>query len=85
MRRIRSACVSQTIRFQQNEPMGKEIAEQANRREYERYKLQMKRSYTKYKIVSERVLEDGALEVQLKKQYNSYDVGGYFGEVGAEA
>lgn len=78
MRRIKAACLSQTIHFQQKEPMGKAFAEDANRKEYERYKLQMSRSYTKYKIVSETVLEDGTLEVSLKKQYNSYDVGSYF-------
>lgn len=78
MKRIKSACLSQIIRFQQKEPMGKELAEEANRKEYERYQLQMNRSYTKYKVVSETVLEDGTLEVSLKKQYNSYDVGSYF-------
>ena len=84
MRRIRSACVSQIIHFRQNEPMSKEAAEQANRREYERYKLQMKRSYTRLKIIDETVLEDGVLEVRLKKQYNNYDIGSYFDEVEAE-
>lgn len=78
MKRIQSACLSQTVRFLQKEPMDKETAEQANRTEFERYKNQMARSYTKFKIIRETVLEDGTLEVQLKKQYNSYDLGGYF-------
>ena len=78
MKRIQSACLSQTIRFLQKEPMGKAAAEQANRIEFERYKHQMIRSYTRFKIISETVLEDGTLEVQLKKQYNSYDPGSYF-------
>lgn len=78
MKRIQAACLSQTIRFLQREPMDRETAVQANRTEFERYKNQMARSYTKFKVIAETVLEDGTLEVQLKKQYNSYDVGGYF-------
>ena len=78
MKRIQSACLSQTVRFLQKEPMGKAAAEQANRIEFERYKNHMTRSYTKFKIIRETVLEDGTLEVQLKKQYNNYDLGGYF-------
>lgn len=78
MKRIQSACLSQTIHFQQKEPMSKELAAQANRMEFERYQSQMSRSYTKYKIVEETVLPDGTLEVKLKKQYNSYEVGSYF-------
>ena len=77
MKRIQAACLSQTIRFQQKEPMGRETAAQANYSEFERYKTQLQRSYTKFSIVSENVLEDGTLEVQLKKQYNSYPTGEY--------
>jgi len=78
MKRIQAACLSQTIRFLQKDPMDRESALQANRTEFERYKNQMARSYTKFKVVRETVLEDGTLEVQLKKQYNSYDIGSYF-------
>jgi len=78
MKRIQAACLSQTIRFLQKDPMDRESALQANRTEFERYKNQMARSYTKFKVVRETVLEDGTLEVQMKKQYNSYDIGSYF-------
>ena len=78
MKRIQSACLSQTIHFIQKDPMSKELATEANRVEYERYKKQMQRSYTKFKIIREEILEDGTLEIQLKKQYNSYEVGSYF-------
>jgi len=78
MKRIQAACLSQTIRFLQKDPMDRESTIQANRTEFERYKNQMARSYTKFKVVRETVLEDGTLEVQLKKQYNSYDIGSYF-------
>ena len=78
MKRIQSACLSQTIHFIQKDPMSKELATEANRVEYERDKKQMQRSYTKFKIIREEILEDGTLEIQLKKQYNSYEVGSYF-------
>ena len=63
MKRIQSACLSQTVRFLQKEPMDKETAEQANRTEFERYKNQMARSYTMFKII--------------RKQYNDHDCGSY--------
>ena len=80
MKRIQAACLSQTIRFQQKDPMPKEAAAQANSMEFERYKTQLQRGYTKFSIVRETVLEDGTLEVQLKKQYNSYSTGSYLDE-----
>lgn len=78
MKRIQSACLNQTIRFQQKEPMDSDSAQRANRVEFERYKVQLERSYTKYKVLAETVLEDDTLEIVLKKQYNNYDIGGYF-------
>lgn len=77
MKRIQAACLLQTIRFQQKEPMPKGEAAQVNYNEFERYKNQLQRSYTKFVVVSETVLEDGTLEVQLKKQYNNYATGSY--------
>lgn len=77
MKRIQAACLFQTIRFQQKDPMDKDSTARANYTEFERYKVQLQRSYTKFAIVSENVLEDGTLEVQLKKQYNSYHTGSY--------
>lgn len=78
MKRIQAACLLQTIHFQQKEPMSPEAAAQANRMEFERYKSQLARGYTKYQITDEKTLPDGTLEIKLKKQYNSYSIGNYF-------
>lgn len=77
MKRIQSACLFQTVRFQQREPFAPQQALEANRQEFERYQSQMRRSGTRYQIMEEKVLEDGTLEVNLKKQYNNYDCGSY--------
>ena len=39
--------------------------------EYEKYKAQLKKSGTKYKILSEKTKEDGSMVIEIKKQYNS--------------
>ena len=77
MKRIQSACLSQTVRFQQREPFPPQRALEANREEFERYQSQMRRSGTRYQVIEEKVLEDGTLEVNLKKQHNNYDYGSY--------
>lgn len=45
--------------------------------EYEKYKVQLDRSGTKYKILSEKTNEDGAIVIEIKKQYNTSPVGDY--------
>ena len=47
--------------------LGKALAVQ----EYEKYKAQLKKSGTKYKILSEKTKEDGSMVIEIKKQYNS--------------
>nr|WP_302232589.1 hypothetical protein [uncultured Blautia sp.] len=39
--------------------------------EYEKYKAQLKKSGTKYKILSKKTKEDGSIVIEIKKQYNS--------------
>ena len=45
--------------------------------EYEKYKAQLKKNGTKYKILSEKTKEDGSIVIEVKKQYNSSPVGEY--------
>ena len=45
--------------------------------EYEKYKAQLKKNGTKYKILSEKTNEDGSIVIEVKKQYNSSPVGEY--------
>ena len=43
--------------------------------EYDKYKAQLDKSGTKYKILSEKTNEDGSIVVEIKKQYNTSPVG----------
>ena len=45
--------------------------------EYEKYKAQLKKNGTKYKILSEKTNEDGSIVIEIKKQYNTSPVGDY--------
>jgi hypothetical protein len=80
MKRIKSACLLQTICFQFR--AGAESSDPAGdvRREYESYKTQLQRSGTRFQVVSEEVQPDGSIVVSIKKQYNSYDTGDYMSE-----
>lgn len=77
MKRIKFACLEQTIHFMLKEDMPRNIAVRAVEEEFSQYKAQLERNHTKYQIVDEKRLEDGSILVKLKKQYNQYDCGEY--------
>ena len=81
MKRIRSACIFQTLVFSQKPEMGyeKDHSNRLNREEYESYKRKLDRANTRYRIVSESTEDDGSIVVRVRKQYNdSADVSEYF-------
>ena len=43
----------------------------------EKYKRQLERNHTRYKILSEQKQEDGSVIIEIKKQYNTSPVGTY--------
>lgn len=77
MKRIKVACLEQTIHFQLKDGISPELAKQQVRQEYQAYKMQMDRHRTQYKIVEEAEQPDGSLIVKIKKQNNTQPVGGY--------
>lgn len=77
MKRIKAACLEQTIHFQLKDGISSELARQQVRQEYESYKAQMDRHRTQYKIVEEGEQPDGSLLIKVKKQNNSQPVGDY--------
>lgn len=77
MKRIKSACIHQTIHFQLKEDLGHAVAAHAVKGELEHYKAQLERSHTKYRIVEETVLPDDSIIVKIKKQYMDHDCGDY--------
>ena len=77
MKRIKAACLEQTIHFMLKEDFPHEEAVQAVQAEYAHYIAQMDRNRTRYRILENKELPDGFLLVKLKKQHNSYDCSPY--------
>ena len=77
MKRIKAACLLQTICFQPKEGYPTEFNRQQVRKEYEAYKSLMDRRGTKYVILTENTQPDGSIIVELKKQNNQQAVGNY--------
>lgn len=81
MKRVKAACILQTLIFMQKPEMGynKECSLKINREEIERYKANLERAKTRYQIVDTVEQEDGSIVVRVKKQYNDKaDVSEYF-------
>jgi hypothetical protein len=77
MKRIKAACLEQTIHFILNEDLGHADAVKMVQNELAHYKARLNRSRTKYKIVEENVRADGSIIIKIKKQFNNYDCGDY--------
>lgn len=75
--KIKAACITQTLCFSNHDGETTEYAKKAIVQEYEKYKAQLEKGGTKYKILSEKTNEDGSIVIEIKKQYNSSPVGEY--------
>ena len=81
MKRVKSACILQTLVFAQKEDCGlsRNSILESNLREFEHYKQTLERTHTRYQIVSCDEQEDASLIVRVRKQYNDKaDVTEYF-------
>ena len=78
MKRIKSACIIQTLCFSNHDGVTTEYAKNLIKQEYEKYKMQLDKSGAKYKILSETQQENGSIVVEIKKQYNTSPIGDYF-------
>ena len=72
MKRVKAACILQTLCFQQKEDCGlsHEGILRQNREEFCRYKQNLERTHTRYQIDREDELPDGSILVHVRKQYN---------------
>ena len=77
MKRIKEACICQTLHFQLNENLGHDYAVKVVQEEVMKYKALLDKSRTKYKIIEETTRPDGSVVIKLKKQYNNAPVGSY--------
>ena len=77
MKRIKAACLEQTIHFMLKEESPHEEAVHAVQAAFAHYIAQMDRNRTRYQILEKTEQPDGSLVVKLKKQYNNYDCSPY--------
>lgn len=81
MKRIKAACILQTLVFAQKDDCGltKEDQRAENKREVEHYKQKLERAGIRYQILDEAEQADGSVIVHVRKQYNNKaDVSEYF-------
>ena len=81
MKRVKAACILQTLVFMQKENcgLGRAAILAANRREFEQYRQTLERTRTRYQIDSCEEQTDGSIVVRVRKQYNDRaDVAEYF-------
>ncbi len=77
MKRIKSACICQTIHFMLKDGISNDFNRQQVASEVENYKKTLDRNRTQYKIVEEAAQADGSVIIKIIKQYNSSPVGDY--------
>lgn len=77
MKRVKAACICQTLHFMLKEDVGHDYAVKLVQEEVAQYKKTLERNRTQYKIVEETEQPDGSIMVKVIKQYNSSPVGGY--------
>lgn len=77
MKRIKAACITQTLHFMLKEDVAHDYAVKMVNEEVNKYKIKLDKSGTKYKILSESTQDDGSIVIEIKKQYNASPVGDY--------
>lgn len=78
MKRIKAACITQTILFINKDAWGSDYSKRKVQEEIKRYKYRMDRENTRYKVISEEVQEDGSVIMEIVKEYgNRTAVGNY--------
>lgn len=80
MKRVKAACITQTLHFMLKEEVEHTYAVQLVQEEVAKYKEQLERTGTIYRILSEETQPDGSVMIEIKKQYNTSPVGKYLEE-----
>lgn len=77
MKRVKAACIIQTLHFLLKEDVGHDYAIKLVNEEVKKYKDSLEKGRVQYKILSETTQEDGSIMIEIKKQYNTSPVGHY--------
>jgi len=72
MKRVKAACIMQTLVFLQKEELGLSAAQALvlNRQEVEHYKETLERGRIRHEILKTEEKSDGSIVLHVKKQYN---------------
>ena len=77
MKRIKAACICQTLHFMLKEDVAHDWAVKQVEQEVEQYKSRLERNRTQYRIVEKTLQPDGSIILKVIKQYNTAPVGEY--------
>ncbi|MGN0406430.1 MAG: hypothetical protein ACI4F1_14500 [Bariatricus sp.] len=77
MKRVKAACICQTLHFMLKEDAERDYALRLVQEEVQHYKKNLERRGTQFKIVEEALQEDGSVVIKIIKQYNQSPVGDY--------
>ena len=77
MKRVKAACICQALHFMLKDGEEHLYAVKQVKDEVEKYKRDLERNHTQYKIVEQTEQPDGSIVVKVIKQYNSAPVGDY--------
>ena len=77
MKRIKAACICQTLHFMLKDDIAHSLAERMVKEEVQQYKKRMENSRKKYRILEETEQEDSSVIMKVVKQYNQSPVGEY--------
>lgn len=79
MKRVKAACICQTLHFMLKDDLGHDYAVKLVNEEVAKYKASLDKNRTKYKLISEETQPDGSVMIKIIKQYNTSPVGDYLG------
>ena len=77
MKRVKAACICQTLHFMLKDDLPQEVAAVKVREEVAQYKKGLERNHTAYKLIEETIQPDGSVIIKIIKQYNATPVGDY--------
>ena len=77
MKRVKAACICQTLHFMLKEDISRQEAAALVQQEVAHYKQTLERSRTQYRLEEETLQPDGSVIVRIRKQYNTSPVGDY--------
>ncbi|MCC8027900.1 MAG: hypothetical protein LIP16_21660 [Clostridium sp.] len=77
MKRVKAACICQTLHFMLKEDVAHDYAVKMVDEEVAHYKAKLERDNVRFRIMEENRQDDGSVIIKIKKQYNQSSVGDY--------